>query len=128
MNRRVFLAAAFLALSPATSGIASEKVTAADNFERFNEKFCRASRRHGHIFVVPLEALEGHTSLACDFGEFTLRMTEPSNDPGHYVINIDPPASVANGLDCDAKADMGMQRVALNCLPADQEAAGHSKS
>ena len=93
-----FLAAALLALSPAAAAVAAEKVTAAESFESFNEKFCRASRRHGHIFVVPLAALQGHTSLSCDFGEFTLRVTEPSGDPGHYVINIDPPASIPNGL------------------------------
>lgn len=127
MNGRIPLIAALLAISPATPGLAEERVTSAGTFERFNEEFCRASRRHGHIFVVPLSAFQGHTSLACDFGEFTLRMTEPSSDPGHVVINIDPPDGVANGLDCDAKADTGMQRVALNCLPADQT-SGHNKS
>ncbi len=127
MHGRIFLIAALMALAPATTGLAKEKVTSAETFENFNEKFCRASRRHGHIFVVPLSALQGHTSLSCDFGEFTLRMTESSGDPGHVVINIDPPASATNGLDCDAKADTGMQRVALNCLPADQT-SGHGKS
>ncbi len=126
MNGRIILAAALFAVAPVTPGIAKDKVTAAADFEKFSTEFCRANRRHGHIFVVPLQGLIGKTGVDCDYGMFSLQMTEPANDKGHYVITISPPAGVEDGLDCDGKADQGMERVALNCLPSNMVAASHS--
>ena len=40
MHGRIFLIAALMALAPATTGLAKEKVTSAETFENFNEKFC----------------------------------------------------------------------------------------
>lgn len=126
MNGRILLAAAMLAAAPVTPVLAKDKVSTADSYEKFNTEFCRANRRHGHIFVVPLQAMLGKTSIDCDHGMYTLAMSEPSEDKGHYVITVSPPAGVEDGLDCDAKADQGMERVALNCLPSNMVAASHS--
>lgn len=128
MNGRTLLATALLATMPLSSGIAlaKDKVTTVANFERFSTDFCRANRHHGHIFVVPLQALMGKTSIGCDFGMFKLSMVEPSSDKGHYVITVSPPPGVEDGLDCDGKADMSMERVAINCLPLNMVGASHS--
>jgi len=47
--------------------------------------------------------------------------------PGHNVYNVDPPAGAKNVLDCDAKADVGMLNVALNCMPVTEETTEHVK-
>ena len=97
------------------------------DFDEFKDQFCAADRSAAHIFVLPLSVFQANESVSCDHGESRLRLTEPASDPGHYVLNIDPPAGVADGFDCDSKADQGMDLVALNCLPANMEQGGHTK-
>lgn len=125
---RVTSAALFLlAATPVASQDGGVDLTLSDSTEAFQEAFCAADRSAAHIFVVPLAMFDDGAALACDFGEATMRIREPLDDPGHVVLNIDPPADVADGLDCDGKADVGMEEVAINCLPADAEAADHRK-
>lgn len=100
----------------------------APSMDAFQAAFCGASRSSAHIFVVPLNIFEDGAKMSCSFGDYTMRMTEPSDDPGHVVLNIDPPSGVADAFDCDAKADIGMAEVALNCLPANAETVDHRKT
>lgn len=109
------------------AALAEGTVSNANDFASFTDSFCAADRTMEHVFVVPLSALEDNGTLNCDFGNSTIRVSEPDSDPGHYIMNIDPPTGVADGLDCDGKADKGMSQVAINCLPANMEGAGHKK-
>ena len=93
--------------------------------DEFISAFCVADRSTQHIFVLPMSVFQAGADLTCDFGTSTLRMSEPSEDPGHAVVNIDPPEGVADGFDCDGKADLGMSLIAINCLPANLESADH---
>ncbi len=99
----------------------------ANTFDQFKAQFCQANRAQEHIFVLPLAAFDEHSTIECDFGTSGMRSAEPADDPGHVVLNVDPPADVPDGFDCDSKADVGMTYVALNCLPANKESAGHAK-
>jgi hypothetical protein len=107
---------------------ADELVSEATDFTEFEQQFCSASREGEHIFVVPAEIFAGQNALRCDEGESTLRMSEPADDPGHTLFNIDPPHGVETAFDCDGKADTGITMVALNCLPAAAEQADHDKT
>ena len=124
------LIAAFTLSSVAVAAAQSTDVTLvrAPTAESFKAAFCGADRSGAQIFVIPLNTFENGATMACDFGSYTMRMTEPSDDPGHVVLNVDPPAGVAAGFDCDAKADIGMYEAALNCLPANTETADHRKN
>ena len=104
------------------------QVSQAKSPEQFTEKFCGAKLDKQHIFVVPTSILTTEKSINCDVGIYTIRTAEPSDDAGHIVFNVDPPEGVENGLDCDGKADIGMETVAINCLPANMEAADHTKT
>ena len=120
--------AALVLLGFSQAASADDMVMQARNFSEFSEQFCNASRTGEHIFVVPAEIFTSAKSISCSHGDSLLRMSEPSDDPGHAVYNIDPPSGVADAFDCDGKADIGMDRVALNCLPANSEKAGHRKT
>ncbi|MFN3231674.1 MAG: hypothetical protein ACE363_05890 [Alphaproteobacteria bacterium] len=106
---------------------AEAPVSTANTFDQFKAQFCEANRAQEHIFVLPLASFDEHDSIDCEFGTSGLRKAEPADDPGHVVLNVDPPADVPSAFDCDSKADVGMTYVALNCLPANREAADHQK-
>jgi hypothetical protein len=116
--------AILLASTPfATAGMSSE----ASNYEEFTQQFCAVTPDHEHIFIVPVSVFADQSSVDCDGAVSTLRTTEPSDDPGHIVFNIDPPSGSKMAYDCDGKADEGMTLVGINCLPVDQESMMHSK-
>ncbi|MEM8852194.1 MAG: hypothetical protein AAGD34_00750 [Pseudomonadota bacterium] len=99
----------------------------APSADAFKAALCHVDRSGGQIFVVPLSVFEDGGSIDCDGSVYSMRIAEPADDPGHVVLNIDPPSDLADGFDCDAKADIGLAEVALNCLPANAEAADHRK-
>ena len=117
-------AALLLAALPACSQAPESN---ANTFGQFVAQFCQANRAQEHIFVLPLAAFEAKSSVVCEYGTSGLRWAEPADDPGHVVLNVDPPSGVADGFDCDSKADKGMEFVAINCLPANREEADHAK-
>lgn len=126
MIRQIVLG--LVVLLPATAyGAAHKTVSQAANFEEFTEQFCAAKRDAQHIFVVPVAVFK-EPSVKCDDGESKLRTTEPSDDPGHMVFNVDPPSGSKESFDCDGKADIAMTTVAINCLPVAKEAASHPKN
>ena len=93
--------------------------------EDFQSAFCAADRSSQHIFVLPLATFSEGATVTCEHGTSSLRLTEPSDDPGHLLVNIDPPDGVEDGFDCDGKADEGMSLVAINCLPENLESSDH---
>ena len=103
-------------------------VDEAGDATEFIDAFCAASHEEQHIFVVPAAVLTGQSAISCDDGESAIRTSEPADDPGHMVFNIDPPEGSQSGLDCDGKADVGMTLVALNCLPVSMETTEHPKN
>lgn len=122
---------AISALAPlilADPALADELVSQAADLAEFEKRFCGASREGEHIFVVPAAIFTETQSVNCEDGTSTLRMTQPADDPGHTVFNIDPPHGIEAAFDCDGKADTGMEMIALNCIPAAAEQPGHRKT
>jgi hypothetical protein len=127
---RSTLLAGGLSLAAVTTATAASElyVSEAADYTMFEEQFCAANRAEQHIFVLPTAIFSQEKGVTCDDGESMFKVAEPSDDPGHLVINIDPPAGSKTAFDCDSKADEGMTIVAINCLPVDQEAATHPKN
>lgn len=123
MKRACILAVCATLVAPAA--FADDLVSDTRDADDFVAAFCAADRSTQHIFVVPMSVFQAGDDLTCDDGTSTVRMTEPADDPGHAVVNIDPPDGVADGFDCDGKADLGMSLIAINCLPANLESADH---
>ncbi|MEM8590384.1 MAG: hypothetical protein AAGG65_20175 [Pseudomonadota bacterium] len=123
MKRACMLAVCATLVAPAA--LADDLVSDTRDADAFTAAFCAADRSTQHIFVVPMSVFQAGDDLTCDDGTSTVRMTEPADDPGHAVVNIDPPDGVADGFDCDGKADLGMSLIAINCLPANLESADH---
>ena len=111
----------------ATAAAAEAPVTVSTEADAFAAAFCAADRGTQHVFVLPSSVFGERRSIDCAHGTAALRRVEPADDPGHMVVNIDPPAGVADGFDCDGKADVGMSLVAVNCLPANLESADHAR-
>jgi len=107
---------------------ADQIVSQASDYQEFKQQFCSAYRGGEHIFILPAKIFSIEQVVECPDGTSTLRMAEPADDPGHTIFNIDPPHGVESAFDCDGKADSGMGLVALNCIPASAEAAGHKKT
>ncbi|MEO4043568.1 hypothetical protein AAFN47_18385 [Hoeflea sp. CAU 1731] len=128
MSRAVCTSLMVLSVVAATPSLAQSIVAEADSFESFSSAFCSASHEAAHIFVVPAAIFSEHSEVTCDNGVSGLRSSEPEDDPGHTVFNIDPPSGAPTALDCDGKADTGMETIAINCIPADMESVDHKKT
>lgn len=107
---------------------ADTMVSQAQDMESFRMAFCEAPRAGEHIFVLPVSIFKDNTSFDCDDGTYGLRTSEPADDPGHMLFNVDPPHGSETSLDCDGKADIGVTMVAINCIPVSEESADHSKT
>ncbi len=121
---------AMVALSlalPTSAALANMPVSTSYGFAKFSDQFCGANRSLEQIFVLPIEIFATNSKISCDFGASTLRLSKSQRDPAHYILNIDPPQNVADGLDCDSKANINMSIVALNCLPANREKIGNKR-
>lgn len=125
MKRTVLMSFA-LSLVTGTGAVAATISESAD-YDEFTSQFCAAADGQ-HIFVVPTAVLTDQKSINCEAGASGIRIAEPADDPGHLVINVDPPDGVKSALDCDGKADVGMTLVAINCLPASMESMEHPKN
>ncbi|MEM8818727.1 MAG: hypothetical protein AAGE90_04255 [Pseudomonadota bacterium] len=124
--RSAALSAALAVTGLATPALAADSlVSDTRSAEAFTAAFCAADRLTQHIFVLPTAAFSDGGRVACPHGTSGMRVAVPADDPGHLVLNIDPPDGVADGFDCDGKADEGMSLVAINCLPANLETADH---
>ena len=78
--------------------------------------------------MLPVAIFSEETGVASDDRQSAFRTIELADDPGHLVINIDPPSGAKTAFDCDSKVDEGMTILAINCLPADAESAMHPKN
>lgn len=116
-----------IALSSSAYGASDRAVSQVADYDEFTEKFCSVSRDSQHIFVLPITVFKEQKSVSCADGESKLRTSEPEDDPGHIVLNIDPPHGSKASFDCDGKADIDMTSVAINCLPVSQETEAHPK-
>jgi hypothetical protein len=117
-----------LAMAGMADAASAQTVSQAADYAEFKTQFCAADHGAEHIFVLPVAAFSDEKGVACDNGESMFRTAEPADDPGHLIINIDPPSDSKTAFDCDGKADEGMAVVAINCLPADMESAMHPKN
>lgn len=126
MLRNIVIASGLLVMTGGFTAQAADVSQAAD-FAEFTQQFCAEAPDHEHIFVVPASVFSGQSSVECDGAMSMLRTSEPADDPGHIVFNIDPPKGVDMAYDCDGKADVGMNLVAINCLPASMESMDHAK-
>ncbi len=122
---KTVLAAAAITLASTGAAMSGDYVTQTTGYDDFSDQFCATERNDQHIFIVPTTVFGENASVTCDDGDSMLRTSEPADDPGHTVYNIDPPEGSEAGFDCDGKADTGMSLVALNCLPANMESADH---
>ena len=120
-----FLIVITFALSAASAVAATTQNTTQSVKESFASKLCSANKNAEHVFVVPVTVFKNNREISCDFGKYTLRANDDNADPGHVLYNIDPPKGVSKAFDCDAKADVGMQNIGVNCLPVDKETSDH---
>lgn len=125
---RSILLAGGVAFAMVNAAEAAGVVSQSASYAEFKEQFCAADHAAEHIFVLPVTVFSEEKGVSCDNGDSMFRTAEPADDPGHLVINIDPPSGAETAFDCDGKADEGMAIVAINCLPADMEAAMHPKN
>lgn len=79
------------------------------------------------LLIAKMDVVKNVKSVKCKSGEALIRYREDTSDPGHVLINIDPPNSNSKGLDCDGKADIGLHYIGLNCLDSSLESNSHSK-
>jgi len=129
MLRSILLAGGIaFAMVHAAEAASASVVSQAASYAEFKEQFCAADHAAEHIFVLPVTVFSEEKGVSCENGESMFRTAEPAEDPGHLVINIDPPSGAETAFDCDGKADEGMAIVAINCLPADMESAMHPKN
>jgi hypothetical protein len=123
----VFIFSVAMGNAMAISYGVGNNVVYASSYQNFKAKFCSISPTREKIFVLPAVLFKNYQSMTCHAGVYRLRVNEPSEDMGHYVYNIDPPANVNNAFDCDGKADIGMKFIAINCYPVRKESASHSR-
>jgi hypothetical protein len=116
-----------VALTTLAHSASAQTVSQTANYEEFTKQFCAADRGGQHVFVLPLAVFDEQNSVTCKNGDSKLRAAEPKDDPGHLVLNIDPPHGSKQSFDCDGKADIDMTIVAINCLPVSQETKEHHK-
>jgi len=98
------------------------------NYQNFQSKFCMANPNKEKVFILPASIFKYYKVVKCRSGTFTLRVTEPPEDIGHDVFNIDPPKGVMNAFDCDGKADIGMKTIGINCYPVRRESVSHPRT
>ena len=79
------------------------------------------------LLIAKMDVVKNVKSVKCKSGEALIRHREDTSDPGHMLVNIDPPNSNSKGLDCDGKADIGLHYIGLNCLDSSLESNSHSK-
>ncbi len=79
------------------------------------------------LLIAKMSVVKDVKSVNCRSGEAAIKYREDASDPGHVLVNIDPPSGNSKGLDCDGKADIGLHYIGLNCLQSGLESTSHSK-
>jgi len=98
-----------------------------DAAEKFQAIFCKLDPAKQSHPIIPADVYKDTAGKEFTCGDLTYRVKVISDegDAGHILYNVDPPGDVKNALDCDAKADMGMRDIALNCMPISEETIEH---
>ncbi|MCH7928564.1 MAG: hypothetical protein IID03_11400 [Candidatus Dadabacteria bacterium] len=95
--------------------------------EKFQAVFCKLDPAKQSHPIIPADVYKDAAGKEFACGDLTYRVKVISDegDAGHTLYNVDPPGDVKNALDCDAKADVGMRNIALNCMPISEETTEH---
>lgn len=89
---------------------------------------CMDAGMTSKIIIASMELMKSTPYVACQSGNAVIRFITDQKDPGHVLVNVDPPKGTIKGFDCDAKADIGLNFIALNCLESSMEDKSHSKN
>ena len=98
-----------------------------NNKAEMKRALCMDSGTTSKLLIAKMAVVKNVKSVNCISGEALIRYREDATDPGHVLVNIDPPLGNSKGLDCDGKADIGLHYIGLNCLQSDLESTSHSK-
>ncbi|USG63207.1 hypothetical protein NBZ79_09490 [Sneathiella marina] len=110
---------------------AENMVSQATSYSEFTAQYCARAYDTDdteHIMILPASVFAENKTVSCGGVTTGMRMAEDTDDPGHLRYNVDPLPGVPHSLDCDAKADVGIAIIALNCLPANHESKSHKKN
>ena len=88
---------------------------------------CMDAGATSKLLIAKMAVVKNVKTVKCKSGEALIRYREDASDPGHVLVNIDPPNGNSKGLDCDGKADIGLHYIGLNCLESSLESTSHSK-
>ena len=128
MVKNLYLAAAAVAFA-STGALAGQlNLMTAHDKAQLEMSICMDHEYPSKVLVVDTTLLKSVKTLNCKTGPAAVRVTEDSQDPGHLIVNIDPPKGDPRGFDCDAKADINVEFIGLNCLEADYESSSHKKN
>jgi hypothetical protein len=98
-----------------------------NNKAEMRRAVCMDAGTTSKLLIAKMAVVKNVKSVKCKIGEATIRYREDASDPGHVLVNIDPPNGNSKGLDCDGKADIGLHYIGLNCLESSLEFTSHSK-
>ena len=98
-----------------------------NNKAEMQRAVCMNSGASSKLLIAKMAVVRDVSSVKCNSGEAIIRYREDASDPGHVLVNIDPPSGNSKGLDCDGKADIGLHYIGLNCLESSLESVSHSK-
>ena len=98
-----------------------------NNEAEMRRAICMDAGVTSKLLIAKMAVVKNVKSVKCKSGEALIRYREDASDPGHVLVNIDPPNGNSKGLDCDGKADIGLHYIGLNCLESSLEPTSHSK-
>ena len=98
-----------------------------NNKAEMRRAVCMDAGATSKLLIAEMAVVKDVKSVKCKSGEALIRYREDASDPGHVLVNIDPPNGNSKGLDCDGKADIGLHYIGLNCLESGLESTSHSK-
>ena len=96
-----------------------------NNADELERALCMNTGVNSKLLIVQVDIIKENGSVKCKEGIATVRYEEDKYDPGHIVVNVDPPKGSSRSLDCDGKADIGLRYIGLNCLRSNLEASQH---
>ena len=97
-----------------------------NNKAELQRAICMDSGATTKLLIAKMHVMKHAKSVKCKDGSAAVRFREDKSDPGHVLVNIDPPKGSKNGLDCDGKADLGLHFIGINCLNSNLESASHN--
>ena len=97
-----------------------------NNKAELKRAVCMVSGAPSKLIIAKMHVLKRESEVNCESGVAAIRYREDVSDPGHVLVNIDPPKGSQKGLDCDGKADVGLHYIGLNCLRASMESTSHN--